>query len=89
MIREGIQKHSGYEIFTEGDAFAIAFVHVHTAVTFAMEVQYRLTDTSWPKEVLKLPSCGPEYDKDGELLRIGPKIRMGIHLADEQSIVKR
>ena len=89
IIREGIQKNSGYEISTEGDAFAIAFLHVHTAVVFAMDTQYRLTDTMWPKEVLKLPSCGPEYDKDGEILRIGPRIRIGIHYADSHTIVKR
>lgn len=30
-MREGIAKHSGYEINTEGDAFQVAFTSVHQA----------------------------------------------------------
>ena len=41
MIREGIAKHGGYEINTEGDAFHIAFTTVPQAVLFCMEAQYR------------------------------------------------
>lgn len=89
VIREYIQKYHGYEIFTEGDSFAVAFVNVYSAVMFAMDVQDRLTHTPWGNEVLRLPSCGTVWDKDGEVLRRGPKIRMGIHFANEQSIVRR
>ena len=42
MLREGIARHAGYEINTEGDAFHIAFKGVTEAVAFAMDVQYRL-----------------------------------------------
>lgn len=89
VIREGINKNKGYEIYTEGDAFAISFLDVPTAVIFAMDIQYRLTDTHWPKEILKLPSCGIEYDKDGDIVRKGPRVRMGIHFATEGSVVMR
>ena len=41
VIREGIAKHGGYEINTEGDAFHIAFKNVVESVAFCMEVQYR------------------------------------------------
>ncbi len=40
-MREGIAKHGGYEINTEGDAFHIAFKGVVDAVAFCMEAQYR------------------------------------------------
>ena len=89
IIREGIQTYHGYEILTEGDSFAIAFVHVHAAVNFAMDIQHRLTEFDWGKDILKLPSCGVEYDKDGDVYRSGPRIRIGIHYASEQSIVRR
>jgi class 3 adenylate cyclase len=29
VMREGIAKHGGYEINTEGDAFQVAFTSVH------------------------------------------------------------
>ena len=41
VMREGIAKHGGYEINTEGDAFHIAFKSVVDAVAFCMEAQYR------------------------------------------------
>ena len=56
-MREGIAKSHGYEINTEGDSFQVAFTSVADAVLFAMETQYRLLETDWPKSVLKLPSC--------------------------------
>lgn len=89
VIREGIAKHSGYEINTEGDAFHIAFASVAQAVLFSMETQYRLLDTAWPREVLKLPSCGKVLDKDGNLLMKGPRVRMGVHYAAEGTVARR
>lgn len=56
-MREGIAKHNGYEIITEGDSFSIAFTTVAAAVSFCMDTQYRLLETSWPKRVLSLSSC--------------------------------
>ena len=89
MIREHIARHGGYEINTEGDSFHIAFSSVAQAVFFAMDTQYRLLETNWPKEVLKLPDCGEVYDKDGLLLMKGPRVRMGIHYAAEGTVAQR
>lgn len=89
MIREGIAKHGGYEINTEGDAFHIAFSTAAQAVLFAMETQYRLLDTSWPREVLRLPSCGEAHDKEGNLQFRGPRVRMGVHWAAEGTVAHR
>ena len=88
-MREGIAKHGGYEINTEGDAFHIAFAGVPQAVLFCMESQYRLLDTAWPREVLKLPACGEAWDRDGTLLMRGPRVRMGIHYAVEGTVAHR
>lgn len=58
-MREYINKHSGYEINTEGDSFSIAFLDVQRAVLFCLDVQHRLLETNWPPEVLQLPTCKP------------------------------
>lgn len=57
VIREAIAKHGGYEINTEGDSFHIAFKGVVEAVAFCMDVQYRLLETPWTRDVLRLPTC--------------------------------
>lgn len=59
IVREYINKHSGYEINTEGDSFSIAFLDVPRAVLFCLDVQQRLLETNWPPEVLRLPTCKP------------------------------
>lgn len=89
VIREHIARHGGYEINTEGDSFHIAFSTIAQAVFFAMDTQYRLLETNWPKEVLKLPDCAEVYDRDGALLMKGPRVRMGIHFAAEGTVAQR
>lgn len=89
VMREGIAKHSGYEIITEGDAFQVAFVTVHQAVLFCQETQYRLLESVWPREVLKLPSCNEVLDDEKRPLFRGPRVRMGIHWAQEGSFTNR
>ena len=90
LLRDLIAAHGGYEINTEGDAFHVAFKDVATAVHFCMEVQYQLMDVEWPREVLKLPECkevrAPD-DFGGWAFR-GPRVRMGIHWAEEGSVVQ-
>ena len=89
VIREHIARHGGYEINTEGDSFHIAFSSVAQAVFFAMDTQYRLLETNWPREVLKLSDCGEVHDKDGILIMKGPRVRMGIHFAAEGTVAQR
>jgi class 3 adenylate cyclase len=57
IIREAIAKHGGYEICTEGDSFQIAFGSCHAALAMAMDVQYRLLEANWPKNVLAQNAC--------------------------------
>lgn len=61
VMREAIAKHNGYEIITEGDSFSIAFTSVAAAVSFCLDTQYRLLETSWPKRVLRPSACKPVY----------------------------
>jgi hypothetical protein len=89
VLREGIAKHGGYEINTEGDAFHIAFKGVVEAVAFAMDVQYRLLEMPWSRDVLRLPTCREARGPEGEVLFRGPRVRMGVHFAAEGTVVHR
>ena len=57
VLREAIAKHGGYEINTEGDSFHVAFKSVVEAVGFCMDAQYKLLETPWTRDVLRLPTC--------------------------------
>lgn len=57
LMREGIAKHGGYEITTEGDSFQVAFASCHAAMAFCLDIQYRLLEQTWPKQVLVLNAC--------------------------------
>lgn len=88
LLRDLIVAHGGYEINTEGDAFHVAFKDVATAVHFCMEVQYQMMDVEWPREVLRLQECKEVRAPDGNWTYRGPRIRMGIHWAEEGSVVQ-
>lgn len=66
---------------TEGDSFLIAFHTAAHALAFCLDLQYKLLDTRWPKQVLKLPGCRPVYGVDGQVILQGPRVRMGMHWA--------
>ena len=56
---------------------------------FCLETQYRLLESAWPAEVLKLPSCKEATAADGSVLFRGPRVRMGIHWAGEGTVAHR
>lgn len=89
VIREHIASHGGYEINTEGDAFYIAFKQVSSAVLCAMEIQYRLMETEWSRNILKMPGCREASNMHGEPAFKGPRVRMGIHWAVEGTVAHR
>lgn len=62
---------------------------MYQAVLFSVEVQYRLLEAAWPKEVLKLSSCREFRGPDDSLLFRGPRVRMGVHWASEGTISHR
>ena len=80
-MRSLINKHHGYEVKTEGDAFMISFSSAHDAVEFAAELQPTFLKCNWPAEVLKQPSCTVKKSDDTDsIMWRGPRIRVGIHL---------
>eukprot|EP00879_Flechtneria_rotunda_P023949 GHRR01025369.1.p1 GENE.GHRR01025369.1~~GHRR01025369.1.p1 ORF type:complete len:969 (+),score=296.48 GHRR01025369.1:353-3259(+) len=89
IMREGIAKHHGYEIITEGDSFQVAFATCQAAVAFCIDIQYRLLEMTWSKDVLKLNACKAVRGSTGEILFAGPRVRMGVHWAREGTVAVR
>lgn len=57
IMREFIAKYHGYEIITEGDSFQVAFDTCAQAMNFCTDVQYKLLEHTWPKQVIRLNPC--------------------------------
>jgi len=89
LLRELIVRHGGYEINTEGDAFHIAFKDISAASKFCLDVQYQMMDQEWPREVLKLSCCQEVKNKVGQVIFRGPRLRMGLHWAQEGTVAQR
>ncbi|KAF6259953.1 hypothetical protein COO60DRAFT_1700595 [Scenedesmus sp. NREL 46B-D3] len=89
IMREGIAKHHGYEIITEGDSFQVAFDTCQAALAFCVDIQYRFLEQTWSKEVLRLNACKVVRGPDGAVLFAGPRVRMGIHYAREGTVAVR
>ncbi|KAG2494440.1 hypothetical protein HYH03_007492 [Edaphochlamys debaryana] len=54
-LRQAIADNRGFECFTEGDAFAVAFHGPDDALGFAMDLQVALLAADWPQALLLQP----------------------------------
>ena len=50
LLREAFNRHGGYEVDCEGDAFFVAFASAQAAVAAAAEAQQALEAASWADE---------------------------------------
>lgn len=73
VMRSSLQKHGGYEVKTEGDAFMIAFPSPAQALRFCVEVQQSLHTHPWSERLLARPEAAvaPGFR--------GLRVRMGVH----------
>jgi class 3 adenylate cyclase len=74
IIRQLGAAHWGYEIETEGDAFALAFHDPVDAFGFALKAQKALFEAKWPAAMLSKP----EAMEEASAFR-GLRVRMAIH----------
>jgi predicted ATPase len=49
LLRQAFQRHAGYEVDTEGDAFFVSFANAGEAVAAAAEAQRALVQAPWPQ----------------------------------------
>ena len=54
ILRSAAEKHNGYEVKTEGDAFMLAFAKASDAVLCAVEAQLALVNHPWPEDIGKI-----------------------------------
>jgi len=73
VMRAALQKHGGYEVKTEGDAFMVAFPLPSQALRFCVEVQRNLHEHPWSDALLARPEA-----EIGSGFR-GLRVRMGVH----------
>ena len=91
IMRELITLHHGREINTQGDSFEIVFREAHDALTFSLEIQRRMLEEPWPKNVLRLPHCEQVTGVDAKnreggdegrtIIFSGARVRMAVHVA--------
>ncbi|KIW81207.1 hypothetical protein Z517_04232 [Fonsecaea pedrosoi CBS 271.37] len=85
MIRALTVANQGYEVKQNGDGFMIAFASATSAVQFCLDVQEKLLDEHWPKEILKLPPGQETKDPEGHVLFRGLQLRMSAHWGETVS----
>ena len=84
-IRSLTLANSGYEVKQNGDGFMIAFPTATSAVQFCLDVQEKLLDEEWPKELLKLGPGKETTDSDGTVLFRGLQLRTSAHWGEPVS----
>ncbi|GLI60236.1 hypothetical protein VaNZ11_002325 [Volvox africanus] len=57
VVRQAISQWKGYEVFTEGDAFAVVFHLPEDALDFAVGLQAAFLGADWPPELLEQSDC--------------------------------
>ena len=75
VLRKCIEKHDGYEVATEGDAFIVAFHTPTDGLAFSAAVQRDLLDAPWPEPLLEHETVAASDDGAWN----GPRVRMGLH----------
>ncbi|MGN6800027.1 MAG: adenylate/guanylate cyclase domain-containing protein [Gaiellaceae bacterium] len=79
LLREAFDRHCGYEVDCEGDAFFVAFARATDAVAAASEAQQALLHAEWPE---KLPIRVRMGIHTGEPLAAPPKyVGLDVHKA--------
>jgi predicted ATPase/class 3 adenylate cyclase len=79
LLREAFERHDGYEVDCEGDAFFVAFATAGDAVEAAAEAQQALEQAAWPEEGAIRVRMGVHT---GEPLAVPPTyVGMDVHRA--------
>src|SRR5436305_3995296 len=79
LLREAFERHGGYEVDSEGDAFFVAFHDVRDAVTAAAEAQRAVANHEWPNGLAFRIRMGIHT---GEPLVVAPRyVGLDVHKA--------
>eukprot|EP01060_Flectonema_neradi_P009698 TRINITY_DN168_c1_g1_i1.p1 TRINITY_DN168_c1_g1~~TRINITY_DN168_c1_g1_i1.p1 ORF type:complete len:1756 (+),score=296.81 TRINITY_DN168_c1_g1_i1:117-5384(+) len=83
VMRETIDRHNGYEVKTEGDAFMVSFHTERDAAFFCLDAQLQLVNAPWSEQLLSLDTLVNEVlatkqNKQKHIWR-GLRMRVGAH----------
>eukprot|EP01062_Namystynia_karyoxenos_P066077 TRINITY_DN60099_c0_g1_i1.p1 TRINITY_DN60099_c0_g1~~TRINITY_DN60099_c0_g1_i1.p1 ORF type:complete len:1580 (+),score=353.06 TRINITY_DN60099_c0_g1_i1:98-4741(+) len=84
IIRKLLERHQGYEVKTEGNAFMLAFQEPKCALDWCLAVQLAMQDTDdWPTEIVSRAEAAEAYQYDPEIQNYvlcfrGPRVCIGI-----------
>lgn len=76
-LRQLLEKHHGYEVKTEGDAFMVSFANPGDAASWCLAAQEKLLEETWPPELLANHVATEICADDGTVLHRGLRVRMG------------
>lgn len=79
IMRDLVQKHSGYEVKSNGDSFLFAFADPINATNFCLSAQSALLDAEWSDILLKHSCAAVQKGQNGEIVFRGLAVNMGIH----------
>ncbi len=83
LLSSLLERHSGYEVKTQGGSFMAAFCSPTDAVRWCLEAQQALLEVDWPAELLAQPEAAEELGPRGFLHR-GLRVRMGLHSGEPE-----
>jgi predicted ATPase/class 3 adenylate cyclase len=85
VLRRLTERHGGYAVRAEGDAFMVAFRDPVVAIEFCLAVQGELLDAEWPESLMRHPEAAEIKDPKGTVLFRGLRVRLAIHSGDVES----
>ena len=86
IMREGIIRHNGYEVKTEGDAFMVCFSSTKDGLAWCLDMQNRLLACDWHPELLAMKDAKVERNTDSSIFWRGPRVRMGLHIGEKPDL---
>eukprot|EP00818_Percolomonas_sp_WS_P004694 CAMPEP_0117449680 /NCGR_PEP_ID=MMETSP0759-20121206/8069_1 /TAXON_ID=63605 /ORGANISM="Percolomonas cosmopolitus, Strain WS" /LENGTH=1763 /DNA_ID=CAMNT_0005242161 /DNA_START=413 /DNA_END=5704 /DNA_ORIENTATION=- len=72
--------HIGDLFKNQKEVMGITFRDLHQCISFAIDLQMRLNEAHWPKQLLKQRAAKQIKDEDGEIIFCGLRIKMGINI---------
>lgn len=84
QVRALLLPMRGYEVEGEDGCFVLAFHTPEEAVEYAVLLLRLLRSATWNERLTSLPECSPVMDDSGDVLLVGPRLKVGMCTGDTQ-----
>jgi hypothetical protein len=85
-VQQAVDICNGYECQEVNAVFMLTFPDCYSAIRFPLVLQQIILVADWTPEMLCLPPMKPEWDKDGNLLHRGPRVKTGVYRGEPRSV---